>query len=77
MDKTKQPLSKVLSMKPTEADLGSSEFKELWNYIKSWEIKVPGDTVHDRGRPAGQHVMDILVAVGLRNSADYFKSDTE
>lgn len=62
---------KSLSFIPTEEDFKTPEFKQVWECIKTWKIKVPDDEVRGDDVASGSHVLDILISMGKRNPKDY------
>ena len=55
---------------PKWKDLESEDFNAVWECIKSWDINVP--EFYDGYTTAnGNHVMAILIALGLRDRSGY------
>ena len=55
---------------PKESDLDTKEFNRIWDCIKTWDINVP-EVYQGYGQATGNHVIAILIALGLRSIRDY------
>lgn len=55
---------------PKSKDLLAEDFNMVWEAIKLWDINVPA-VYGGYCTATGNHVMEILFALGLRNIQDY------
>lgn len=60
---------------PKIADLESEDFNALWETIKTWDINVPA-VYEGHCSTTGNHVIALLMALGLRHPSDYIKQET-
>lgn len=67
---SRKPLPPWPSSKPE--DLESEDFNLVWEAIKTWDINVPA-VYQGYCSATGNHVMEILFALNLRNIQDYQK----
>ena len=63
---------------PKALDLGRVDFNAVWDCIKTWDINVPEVDGEDMYSGAtGNHVMSILLALGLRKPKDYYTKEEQ
>ena len=60
---------------PKPEDLESKDFNLVWECIKTWDINVP-EAYNGYCKATGNHVMQILFAIGWRNITDYRRCGT-
>ena len=61
---------------PKDEDLDAEDFELVWNCIKKWDVNVPW-AYDGYCHSTGNHVMQILFALRLRDFSDYYPNNNK